>query len=130
MKKIILVVVGVCFVLGCNSKPTNKMAEEAYKEKFSGRITNRIIQIIKFKTIGNPVTSVFDLDCQKLPCYKMDFEVEVRYLKTVKKEPKHMHQIFKPTIIKKGEIVKKTGNIKFKKTENGWENIVIQTDTF
>ena len=130
MKKTILIVVGVFLFLGCNSKPNNKLAKEAYEKHYSDKIDNRILQIIDFKTIGEPVTSVFDLDCQKLPCYKMDFEVEIRYLKTVKKEPQHMHQVFKPTIMKKGQIVKKIGNINFKKTENGWETIVKQTDTF
>jgi hypothetical protein len=119
--KILLICFGLFFISGCSSKPNNKMAEDVYSKKYAIKIEDKILQIKSFNPIGKPITSVFDFDCQKLPCFEIKFKAELEILKYIRGLGYNY---------KKGEIVEKNGSIYFKKTENGWETEVKQNGIF
>ena len=110
MKKALYLCLFAAFCVACSSKPTPKMAREAYEKHIKEAAETKKIplQVKKFEVIGKPVTSVFELDCAKLPCYKVEFHSELVWTKNF-------------GWYKKGQLRKEKGNIFFKKTENGWE---------
>lgn len=137
MRSMIICFVPLAFIAGCSGKPTGKEARAAFEDGYKAQLEKKEIVIRSFKTIGPPVTAVFDMDCAKLPCYTVSYEAEIEYLKDV---PSFLGRAIHPSQLqtafvmnsprywdgKQGDTIKRMGDLEFKRTEAGWETGVVR----
>ena len=106
-----IILLGTLLFPACSTLPSENDAEDVFGNRWKNKIDRGEVRINSFDKINGQ-----ELEILGVKIYKIEFEVEMEYLKDNKPE-----FLKKAVGTDKGKIKYLKGTIRFEKTERGWK---------